>query len=132
MLVAAPMPSPNARTARQLSYKRAITGEKILAQFGLLYVGEPKFSGSEEEGQAHQQRYFAWLDGLGDAAVNRGIPFGPPTRVDANGVSSEARDDRLTGLTIIEADDMDAAIEIAKSCPYIEFAALDVVQIFQM
>ena len=27
---------------------------------------------------------------------------------------------------------MDAAIEIAKSCPYIEVAALDVVQIFDM
>ena len=112
--------------------KQINTGEMILAQFGLLYVGEPKFSGSEEEGQAHQQRYFAWLDGLGDAAVNRGIPFGPPTRVDATGVSSEAREDRLTGLTIIEAEDMDAAIEIAKACPYIELAALDVVQIFQM
>ncbi len=103
-----------------------------MAQFGLLYVGEPQFSGSEEEAQAHQQKYFAWLGGLGDAVVNRGLPFGPPTRVDANGVSSEAREDRLTGITIIDVDDMDAAVEIAKSCPYIEVAALDVVQIFEM
>lgn len=104
----------------------------ILAQFGLLYVGEPQFSGSEEEAQAHQQKYFAWLGSLGDAIVNRGMPFGPPTRVDASGVSTEPREDRLTGITIIEADDMDAAVEIAKSCPYIEVAALDVVQIFEM
>ncbi len=107
------------------------TGENILAQFGLLYVGEPQFS-SPEEGQSNSQRYMAWLDGLGDAVVNRGIPMGPPTRVDAEGVSSDERADRLTGLTIVEADDMDAAIEIAKACPYIEVAALDVVQIFQM
>ena len=60
-----------------------------MAQFGLLYVGEPKFSGSEEEAQAHQQKYFAWLGGLGDAIVNRGMPFGPPTRVDANGVQAK-------------------------------------------
>lgn len=103
-----------------------------MAQFGLIYVGEPQFSGSEEEAQAHQQKYFAWLGSLGDAVVNRGMPFGPPTRVDANGVSSEAREDRLTGITIVEADDMDAAIEMAKTCPYIEVAALDVVQIFEM
>ena len=103
-----------------------------MAQFGLIYVGEPQFSGSKEEAQAHQQKYFAWLDGLGDAIVNRGMPFGPPTRVDANGVSTEAREDRLTGITIVEADDMDAAIDMAKSCPYIEVAALDVVQIFEM
>ncbi len=103
-----------------------------MAQFGLIYVGEPQFSGSEEEAQAHQQKYFAWLGGLGDAVVNRGMPFGPPTRVDASGVSNEERADRLTGITIVEAEDMDAAIEMAKSCPYIEVAALDVVQIFEM
>jgi len=102
-----------------------------VAQFGLLYIGEPQFS-SPEQGQANAQQYMAWLDGLGDAVVNRGIPMGPPTRVDSNGVSSDPREDRLTGLTIVEANDMDAAIEMAKNCPYIEVAALDVVQIFEM
>lgn len=102
-----------------------------MAQFGLLYVGEPQFS-SPEEGQDNFKRYVAWLDGLGDAIVNRGIPMGAPTRVTSAGVSSEARDDRLTGLTIIEADDMDAAIAIAQNCPYVDVAALDVVEIFEM
>ena len=102
-----------------------------MAQFGLLYVGEPQFA-TPEEGQAHFKAYMDWLNGLGDAVVNRGIPMGPPTRVTAAGVSSDERPDRLTGLTIVEADDMDAAIEIAKACPYIEAAALDVVQIFEM
>lgn len=102
-----------------------------MAQFGLLYVGEPQFS-SPEEGQANGKRYMEWLNDLGDAIVNRGIPMGPPTRVTAEGVSSEERADRLTGLTIVEADDMDAAIEMAKNCPYVDVAALDVVQIFEM
>ena len=102
-----------------------------MAQFGLLYVGEPQFK-SPEHGQDNAQRYMAWLEGLGDAVVNRGIPMGPPTRVDADGVSTDERADRLTGLTIVEAEDMDAAIEMAKICPYIEVAALDVVQIFEM
>ena len=102
-----------------------------MAQFGLLYVGEPQF-GTPEEAQAHQQVFFQWVGSLGDALVNPGMPFGPPTRVDASGVSNDAQEDRLTGITIVEAEDMDAAIEIAKSCPYIEVAALDVVQIFQM
>ena len=102
-----------------------------MAQFGLLYVGEPQFS-SPEEGQANSQKYMEWLNGLGDAIVNRGIPMGPPTRVTADGASSEERADRLTGLTIVEADDMDAAIDMAKACPYIDAAALDVVQIFEM
>ncbi len=102
-----------------------------MAQFGLLYVGEPQFS-SPEEAQAHQKVFFEWVGSLGDALVNPGMPMGPPTRVTAAGVSSEAREDRLTGITIVEAEDMEAAIEIAKSCPYVEVAALDVVEIFQM
>lgn len=102
-----------------------------MAQFGLLYIGEPQFS-SPEEGQAHFQQYMAWLNGLGDAVVNRGIPMGPPTRVTAEGVSSDPREDRLTGVTIVEAADMDAAIEMARSCPYVDVAALDVVEIFEM
>ncbi len=102
-----------------------------MAQFGLLYIGEPKFK-SQEEGEAHLKQYMAWLNGLGDAVVNRGIPMGAPTRVSADGISSEERADRLAGLTIVEADDLDAAIEIAKACPYIDVAALDVVPIFEM
>ena len=67
-----------ARAARQPNDKTtSYTGVNILAQFGLLYVGEPQFSGSEEEAKAHQQRYFAWLDGLGDAVVNRGDALWP-------------------------------------------------------
>ena len=102
-----------------------------MTQFGLLYVGEPQF-GSPADAEAHQQEFFAWVGSLGEALVNPGMPFGPPTRVTADNVSSETRDDRLTGITIVEAEDMDAAIEIAKSCPYVNVAALDVVQIFQM
>ncbi len=102
-----------------------------MAQFGLLYIGEPQFK-SPEEGEAHLKQYMDWLNGLGDAVVNRGIPMGAPTRVSADGISSEERADRLAGLTIVEADDLDAAIEIAKACPYVDVAALDVVQIFEM
>ncbi len=102
-----------------------------MPQFGLIYVGEPRFS-SQEEGQSNSQRYMEWLNGLGDAVVNRGIPMGPPTRVTAEGVSSDPREDRLTGVTIVEAADMDAAIEMARSCPYVDVAALDVVEIFEM
>ncbi len=102
-----------------------------MAQFGLLYVGEPQFK-SEEEGKDNYQRYMAWMQNLGDALVEKGIPMGPPTRVSAEGVSDAARADRLTGLSIVEAEDMAAAIKIAQDCPYIEVAAIDVVRIFQM
>ena len=102
-----------------------------MAQFGLLYVGEPQIDDSQAA-QDHQKQWFDWIGSLGDAIVNPGIPMGPPTRVTADGVSPGPTEGRLTGLTIVEAEDMDAAIEMAKSSPYVEVATVDVVQIFEM
>ena len=102
-----------------------------MAQFGLLYVGEPQFD-DPQEAQAHQKQWFDWIGSLGDAIVNPGIPMGPPTRVTADGVFPGPTEGRLTGLTIVEAEDMDAAIEMAKTSPFVDVATVDVVQIFQM
>lgn len=102
-----------------------------MAQFGLLYVGEPQFD-DPDEAQEHQKCWFDWIGSLGDAVVNPGMPMGPPTRVTADGVAPGPTKDRLTGMTIVEAEDLDAAVEMAKTSPYVEFATVDVVQIFQM
>jgi hypothetical protein len=103
-----------------------------LAQFGLLYVGEPQFA-SQEEQQAHFAKYMQWMESINDVVVQPAMrPMGPPIRVTSEGASSETRADRLTGMTVIEADDIDAAVAIAQSCPYIEVAALDVVEMIQM
>lgn len=102
-----------------------------MAQFGLLYVGEPQFD-DPDEAQAHQKKWFDWIGSLGDAIVNPGMPMGPPTRVTADGVAPGPTAERLTGMTIVEAENMDAAIAMAQSSPYVEVAAVDVVEIFQM
>lgn len=102
-----------------------------MAQFGLLYVGEPQFD-DPDEAQAHQKQWFDWIGSLGDAIVNPGMPMGPPTRVTADGVAPGPTAERLTGMTIVEAENMDAAIAMAQSSPYVEVAAVDVVEIFQM
>ena len=103
-----------------------------MAQFGLLYVGEPQF-GSPEEAQAHFAEYMKWMETISDSVVEPAMrPMGPPTRVTRESVSSEERTDRLTGMTVIEAEDMDAAVAIAQTSPYLEVAALDVVEMIQM
>ncbi len=104
--------------------------ERNMAKFALFYVGEPQFD-SPEEGQAHQQEWMAWAQQLGEAAVNLGMPFSAPTRVNTDG-SSQAQPKELSGMSIVQADDMDAAVEIAKGCPFVQFAPVDVVQIYEM
>ena len=101
-----------------------------MAKFALFYVGEPQFS-SPEEGQAHQQEWMAWAQQLGDAAVELGMPFSAPTRVNTDG-SSEEQTKVLSGMSIVRADDLAAAVEIARGCPFAQFAPVDVVQIYEM
>lgn len=105
-----------------------------MARYGLLYVGEPQFGDDQEAAQADQQRWFQWIGGLGEAVVTPGMPMGPATRVSVEGVAPAPTEGRLTGMTIVEADSMDAAIEMAKGSPYVEHAdtAIDVVELFQM
>lgn len=105
-----------------------------MTRYGLLYVGEPPVAGDEEAAKAGQQRWFEWIGGLGDAVINPGMPMGPATRVSMEGVSPAPTEGRLTGMTIVEAESMESAIEIAKSSPYVEYPniAIDVVELFQM
>lgn len=103
-----------------------------MAQYAFLYYGEPQFD-SPEAGQAHQRKFFAWVSGLGAAVVNPGMPLGPPTVIRADGISSIPGSERLTGLSIIEADSLEAAVHIAKASPYVEVGgAIHVAEVFQM
>lgn len=101
-----------------------------MAQFALFYVGEPESSSPEEE-QAHQQEWMNWARQLGDAAVNLGMPFSAPTRVSPDG-SCQAQPKEFSGMSIVLADNMDDAVEIAKGCPFTKFAPVDVVQIYDL
>ena len=103
-----------------------------MAQYAFLYYGEPQFD-SPEAGQAHQQKFFAWISGLGEAVVNPGMPLGQPTSISAAGISSSHDPGRLTGLSIIEADSLEAAVNMAKASPYVEDGGtIQVAEVFQM
>ena len=102
-----------------------------MAQFGFLYLGEPQFD-DPDEAKAHQKQWFDYIAGLGDAVVTPGMPMSPATRITADGIEPAPTEGRLTGLTVVEAESMEAAVEMAKTCPFVEVGTVDVVQIFQM
>ena len=87
---------------------------------------------SPEEGAKGKAKWQAWLGGLGDAIVNPGTPLGMNRIVSSSGVSDDGGPDPLTGYTIVKADDMDAALEMAKACPFLEMGNLEVAQVMQM
>jgi hypothetical protein len=86
-----------------------------------------------EAGAAHMAKFKVWLEDLGKAAVNPGSPLGKSRIVSADGVSEDGGANPMMGFSVVSADDMDAALEIAKACPFIETGGtLEVAEIKSM
>ena len=102
-----------------------------MPNYAFAYYGEPKFE-SPEEGSKHMAKWQAWAGGLGDAWVYPGNPFGKAKTVSSSGVSDDARSDRLTGFSMVKADSMDAAIQMVKGCPHLEYGTVDVAEAMEM
>lgn len=87
---------------------------------------------SPEEGAELMARWKAWLAGLGDAVVNPGTPLGMSKTVSSSGVSDDGGSNPLAGFSIVNADSMDAALEMAKACPFVEMGTIEVAEAMEM
>ncbi len=95
------------------------------------YYGEPRFK-SPEEGAKYMAKWKTWMDGLGDALVNPGVPMGKPKTVSSSGVSDGDKPNRVTGFSIVKANSMDEAVKMAKGCPHLEHGTVDVAEAMEM
>jgi hypothetical protein len=69
-----------------------------------------------EEVDAVMGEWNAWAGRVGDRMVDFGTPPAGGVRVSTDGTSSSTRE--VAGYSIIEADSMDAALELAQSHPH--------------
>ena len=103
-----------------------------MPEFIIAYKGgdQPE---SEEAGKAHFAKWQAWLQGLGEAAVKPATPMRDVRLVSRDGVSDAPRADTMSGFTIVQADNLDDALEMAKSCPFLDInGTLEVGQLMEM
>lgn len=89
-----------------------------MQKFIFAYHGKPDIN-SPEEGQAHMVAWKAWMDGLGDAVLDRGLPAGPSKTVSRDGVADDGGSNPLSGISIVQAESIDAALEMAKISPHV-------------
>ena len=77
---------------------------------------------SEEEQAQVMAAWGAWYQELGAAVADPGNPLGPPTSiVEDRSVSDGAvSSPPASGFTILHADSMEAAVEMAKGCPILD------------
>jgi len=99
----------------------------------IAYHGEIKTPETPDEGAAHMQQWKDWVTNLGDAVVNPGSPIGPSKLVSPTGIAEDNLPDAMSGFSVVKADTLDAALEMAKSCPYVEVGGtLRVAQLIEM
>jgi hypothetical protein len=101
-----------------------------MPQYVLAYHGGRKFE-NPQHGAAHRAKWKAWIGGLGDAVVNPGTPLATGKLVSADGIS-DGGGNLLTGFSIVMADNMEAALELAKCCPYLEIGTIEVAEVMEM
>jgi hypothetical protein len=99
-----------------------------MAAFMLIFRGGGARGDSPEQMQQHIQKWFAWFEGLTKSGVykGQGAPLEPSGKVVrgtrktvSDGPYAEAKD-LVGGYAIVEATDLDAAVEIARGCPTYE------------
>ena len=102
-----------------------------MPQFIFAYHGG-KMPEDPDEGAKLMARWQDWMAGLGDALVNPGHPVGKSTTVSASGVTNDGGPNPLSGFSLVQADDIDAAIEMAKGCPHIDDGSIEIAETVEM
>lgn len=88
-----------------------------MANYLLVYHG-----GGMPEGEAEQQKVMeawgGWFGAMGSAVVDGGNPVSATTTIAGDGSTSDGGGaNPATGYSVIQADSLAAAVDLAKGCP---------------
>jgi hypothetical protein len=87
-----------------------------MANYALAYKGG-QMAETDEERERVMAAWGEWMGALGSALVDVGNPFGASATVANGGTVSDGAASALTGYSILDADSLAAATELAKGCP---------------
>jgi hypothetical protein len=104
-----------------------------MSNYVFAYSGGNGVAADEAERNAQMVKWGQWFGELGSAVVDGGAPTGTAKTVGPGGSVSEGGSRRLTGYSIVSADSLDSAVELAKGCPVLEIGgAVDVYEAIAM
>ncbi len=92
-----------------------------MGNYVLLYIGGSEPQGQEEAASV-MQAWTSWFTNLGDKVVDPGNPFSAQVKSVSGDrqVSDGPIGARATGYSIVKADSLDTATDIAKNCPHLQ------------
>src|SRR5579872_900636 len=90
-----------------------------MPNFVLVYKGGA-MGQTEAERQDIMAAWGQWFGGLGQAIVDGGNPFSNSSTVGSDGSVKAGAASALTGYSVLKADDLSAASNMAKGCPVLK------------
>jgi hypothetical protein len=104
-----------------------------MANYLFVYSGGNGVAADDATRNAQMAKWGQWFGQLGSAVVDHGAPTAAAKTVGTGGSVSEGGSRGLTGYSIISADSLDSAVELAKGCPVLETgSAVDVYEAIAM
>jgi len=104
-----------------------------MTNYMFAYSGGSGVSADEAERNAQYAQWGQWFEELGSAVVDGGAAMGTAKTVGPGGAVSDGGSRDLSGYSIVSADSLDAAVELAKGCPVLGIGgAVDVYEAISM
>jgi hypothetical protein len=104
-----------------------------MTNYVFAYSGGNGVAADEAERSAQYARWGQWFAELDSAIVDGGAPTGGAKTVGPGGSVSDGGSRGLTGYSVVSADSLDSAVEIAKGCPVLDVGgAVDVYEAVAM
>lgn len=91
-----------------------------------------KMPETQEEGARVMAAWTKWYEELGPAIADGGAPVTSLRTVSSNGIVEGGGANPLSGYTLVNADNIDVAIEMAKGCPILEHGTVEVAEAMEM
>jgi len=90
-----------------------------MPNFMIAYHGGNQPS-SKEAGMAQMGKWKEWVASLGDAVVNPGTPLMTSKLLTSDSIQDDKDAGAMKGFAVVEVENMDVAVEIAKSDPFLD------------
>jgi hypothetical protein len=116
-----------------ISCYNSLRRSREMTNYVFMYSGGKGVSDDEAEREAQYARWGQWFGDLGSAVVEGGAAMGTAKTVGPGGSVSDGGSRAITGYSMVSADSLDSAVELAKGCPVLEIGgAVDVYEAIAM
>ncbi|MEJ2115489.1 MAG: hypothetical protein P8X88_05450 [Gammaproteobacteria bacterium] len=103
-----------------------------MPQYIFIYLGG-EHSNDPTESKKHFDKYQQWLSALSDSVVSPAIPFKDTHTVYSDGRIEQGTTTLMSGMSILKFESMQAALEAARTCPFLEIkGTLEVSEMIEM